>query len=160
MGFGAQDSPLGVRVRSVKFVYGTQGSNVIGSAVKAFVTGRGGDAGQARLAKGLDKTFDPGFRAKEFAHAQKDDVGGDGPRKGQRLGQMMDQYFADPGSDVHKGRDPLIGEFVHHAMRFRGKFDMNVPGWKAYADTFGGQRSSQRTATTSSSRRMSRSTVR
>lgn len=50
--------------------------------------------------------------------------------------QMMDLYYGQAGTGLHLKRDPIIAEFVHHAMGFTGPFSMTVSGRDAYMKTF------------------------
>ncbi len=118
---GGMRGAVGDRFRASKFVYGTQGSNVLKKVFERFVEGKSPDAalGRQRL-KGI---FDTGLRGRAFAH----DVNG----------QMMDLYYGGTGYDTYKSRDPLIGSFVHAAMGFAGVYDQDIPGYESYWKTFG-----------------------
>ena len=67
--------------------------------------------------------FDPGRRANEYIRAGY---------------QMMDLYYGQAGTQVHKFRNPVIAEFVHHAMGFSSvKFNMQLSGREAYRQQYG-----------------------
>ncbi|MCP4191167.1 MAG: hypothetical protein GY768_11130 [Planctomycetaceae bacterium] len=50
--------------------------------------------------------------------------------------QMMDFYYGKAGTYLHKKRDPVIAEFIHHAMGFAAPFSMVESGRQAYMREF------------------------
>ncbi len=63
-----------------------------------------------------------------------------GPRTEQYIRQghqMMDQYFG-MDNKLHMNRIPIIAEFVHYAMDFKGEFDFSISGKQASLNTFSG----------------------
>ena len=122
---------LAAAFKTCRFIYGTQGSNVISKVIGRFVSGL--EAKQARekvvehdpakSAARLKNVFDPGFRARAYVHGLN--------------AQMMDLYYGQYGTTTFQQRNEFIGEFVHRAMRFSGMYQHDVPGYKAYWNTFG-----------------------
>lgn len=105
---------LAAAFREQPFVYGTTGDgSIAGKAVRLLM-------GDKAFENSPNLTFyDPG------------------PRLGALQGkQMMDYYYGQEGTHLHAMRNPVVGEYVHIAMGFKGKYDHSVPGWKAYKNTY------------------------
>ena len=49
--------------------------------------------------------------------------------------QMMDLYYGQGGTNMHLGV-PIIGEYVHRAMEFKGQYDHTKSGRETYLDSF------------------------
>ncbi len=49
--------------------------------------------------------------------------------------QMMDMYYGQAGNTLYEKRDPVIGEYVHRAMGYKGPFSMKQSGRDAYQET-------------------------
>ncbi len=60
-----------------------------------------------------------------------------GPRTRAAFGrQMMDLYYGQGGTNMHLWRVPIIGEYVHRAMEFKGQYDHTKSGRETYLDSF------------------------
>ena len=129
-GMNSKARELAQAFKTSQFVYGTQGSNVISKVIGRFVDGLQAKAVREKTVhdasqspERLRNVFDPGFRAKAYVHGVNS--------------QMMDLYYGQYGTTTYQQRNELIGEFVHRAMNFSGTFDIKVPGYEAYWNTFG-----------------------
>lgn len=92
----------------------------------------------------LKEVFEPGVRAKSYG------TGGlsAGSSVEYKLGggdavpyfsEMMDLYYGSKGSDTWRDRNDFIGEYVHHAMGFKGTWEKEKtrPGFDSFFDTYG-----------------------
>lgn len=50
--------------------------------------------------------------------------------------QMMDLYYGEEGTSVHKLRNPVIGQYVHKKMGYKGEYDHEKSGRDAYRETY------------------------
>lgn len=113
------------------FVYGTtSGGSVVGKAANFLLAPPKENrvalvnrAFRTKAAK-TKKIYDPGARASNYL-------------KGENS-QMMDCYYGQEGTEVHLLRDPVIGEFIHKAMGFKGDYNQNTSGREAYLATYPG----------------------
>jgi hypothetical protein len=114
--------------KGTKFVYGTSGygSPVVRiikrwAAMKPTKPGKDGVVPDRPFVNRELNLFDPGARAKTYI--------GEGC-------QMMDMYYGKAGNDIYTKRDPVIAEFIHYAMEFKGSFRKDKSGRDEYMETF------------------------
>jgi hypothetical protein len=119
--------PLSIAFKKSIFIYGTMGKgSLIVRGLKNWASrihSRAADPAD-RLKPVIDRElalFDPGRRAEQYL---------DGGY------QMMDLYYGQGGTKMHLLRVPVIAEFVHYAMGFKGKFSMDESGREAYMQTW------------------------
>ena len=120
----------------LSFIYGTQGAG--SAAVRA-----------ASLWRSKCQTMNDKNGAKRKVVLEAFNLFEPGTRVAQYLNhgyQMMDMYYGPSLTTdqeksqkygLHGLRDPLIAEFIHIAMGFKGRFQMDLSGRKQYQDTFG-----------------------
>jgi len=96
-----------------KFIYGTQGNgSFIVNGLKSW--GKKSELRELNI-------FETGRRASAYLSGNN---------------QMMDLYYGQAGTILHLKRDPIIAEFVHYAMGFKGSFSMSRSGREEYMRTF------------------------
>lgn len=108
--FRVNSHKLAEAFKSRTFIYGTTGN---GSIVGEFVNKIGSNIGL--------KCYDPGRRVNQYIKNNH---------------QMMDLYYGQAETSLHELRDPIIAEFVHYAMKFKGTFDTNTSGRESYLKSF------------------------
>jgi len=102
------------------FVYGTQGKG--SSTVLALKTwaAHAFSADEQRIARQLN-LFEPGVRIGTYLSG---DI------------QMMDMYYGQEGNELFTKRDPVIAEFIHYVMGYKGPFSMAQSGRDAFMKSF------------------------
>lgn len=95
------------------FVYGTQGN---GSTIVKGLRSWGKKTSLREL-----NLFETGRRGSAYLSGDR---------------QMMDLYYGQAGTFLHLNRNPVIAEFVHYAMDFKGEFSMRRSGRDEYIHTF------------------------